>query len=82
MEVKQLLCKSDEQDWNMEFDFQDNGSVAGSLKFQSIFGLNPKFSEIKTTHRKERKKDKEEKKDEKKDEEKKEEKKEEEKKPE
>ena len=52
MEVSRLMSKGDEQDWNEEFDFQDNGAVAGSLKFQTIFGTNPSFSEVKIVHKK------------------------------
>ena len=40
-----------EKGFNEEFEFE--GKVnAGSLKFQTLTGINPQFSEVKTDHKK------------------------------
>ena len=85
IDVKDLFAKNDEQSFNEEFEY-NNEVNAGSLKFNTIVGSNPIFSEIKTVHKKKKKEDeakgeakneeKKEEKEEKKEEEKKEEKKE------
>lgn len=54
METKELFAKTEEQSFNEEFEFNDEVN-AGSLKFQTIVGINPIFSEIKTIHRKKKK---------------------------
>ncbi len=54
MEIKDLLAKSEEQNFNEQFEYNDEVN-AGSLKFQTIVGTNPLFSEIKTIHKKKKK---------------------------
>lgn len=54
VEVKDLFAKNDEQSFNEEFE-HNNEVNAGSLKFNTIVGSNPVFSEIKTVHKKKKK---------------------------
>ena len=54
IEMKNLFAKNEEQGFNEEFD-HDNEVNAGSIKFQTIIGTNPIFSEIKTIHKKKKK---------------------------
>ena len=60
MELKQFLDSNKEKGFNEQFEFE--GTVnAGSLKFQSLTGINPQFSEIKTVHKKPKEKKEEDK---------------------
>ena len=50
VELSKLFEKKDEQAWNLEFSH--NHTNAGTLKFQTISGVNPTFSPIKSDHKK------------------------------
>lgn len=56
MKIDEFLNKTEEQKFNEEFEYNDEVN-AGSVKFQSLVGTNPIFSEIKTVHRKKKKED-------------------------
>lgn len=54
MEMKEILEADGEKSFNEEFE-DDKGMNVGSLKFQTMMGENPTFSEIKTVARKKNK---------------------------
>lgn len=56
MSIDQFFSKNDEQKFNEEFEYNDEVN-AGSVKFQTLVGTNPIFSEIKTVHKKKKKED-------------------------
>lgn len=54
MEIKEMLDQDEEKSFNEEFE-DDKGVRVGSLKFQTLVGESPEFSEIKTLPRKKNK---------------------------
>lgn len=51
MSIEDLLSTKTQQSFNEEFQFEDRVN-AGSIKFNTLVGQNPVFSEIKVSYKK------------------------------